>query len=157
MDTYLTINAISNGEYKENKSRFLAFAYPIERLEQVKELLDKIKKEYYDARHHCYAYKIGVDKEQVSRAFDDREPSHTAGDMILGAIDSKSLTNVLIIVVRYFGGIKLGASNLAKAYKQASFLAIENATIVEKTIMANINFSFDFAVITQVNKFLKDN
>lgn len=157
MDTYLTINSTSQGEYKENKSRFIAFAYGIERVEEVKNLVDRLKKDYYDARHHCYAYKIGVGKEQLSRAFDDREPSHTAGDMILGAIESKKLTNVLIVVVRYFGGIKLGASNLAKAYKQASLIALDNAQIIEKTLTSNIAFSFDFSIMTQINKFLKDN
>lgn len=157
MDTYLTINSTSQGEYKENKSRFIAFAYSIERVEEVKILVDRLKKDYYDARHHCYAYKIGVGKEQLSRAFDDREPSHTAGDMILGAIESKQLTNVLIVVVRYFGGIKLGASNLAKAYKQASLIALDNAQIIEKTLTSNIEFSFDFSIMTQINKFLKDN
>lgn len=157
MDTYLTINSTSQGEYKENKSRFIAFAYSIERVEEVKNLVDRLKKDYYDARHHCYAYKIGVGKEQLSRAFDDREPSHTAGDMILGAIESKKLTNVLIVVVRYFGGIKLGASNLAKAYKQASLIALDNAQIIEKTLTSNIAFSFDFSIMTQINKFLKDN
>lgn len=157
MDTYLTINSTSQGEYKENKSRFIAFAYSIERVEEVKILVDRLKKDYYDARHHCYAYKIGVGKEQLNRAFDDREPSHTAGDMILGAIEAKKLTNVLIVVVRYFGGIKLGASNLAKAYKQASLIALDNAQIIEKTLTSNIEFSFDFSLMTQINKFLKDN
>ncbi len=157
MDTYLTINSTSQGEYKENKSRFIAFAYSIERVEEVKILVDKLKKDYYDARHHCYAYKIGVGEEQISRAFDDREPSHTAGDMILGAIESKKLTNILIVVVRYFGGIKLGASNLAKAYKQASILALDNAHIIEKIITSEIEFSFDFSIMSQINKFLKDN
>lgn len=157
MDTYLTINSISQGEYKENKSRFIAFAYSIERVEEVKILVDKLKKDYYDARHHCYAYKIGVGEEQISRAFDDREPSHTAGDMILGAIESKKLTNVLIVVVRYFGGIKLGASNLAKAYRQASLIALDNALIIEKIITSDIEFSFDFSIMAQINKFLKDN
>lgn len=157
MDTYLTINSTSQGEYKENKSRFIAFAYSIERVEEVKILVDKLKKDYYDARHHCYAYKIGVGEEQISRAFDDREPSHTAGDMILGAIESKKLTNILIVVVRYFGGIKLGASNLAKAYKQASILALDNAHIIEKIITSEIKFSFDFSIMSQINKFLKDN
>ncbi len=157
MDTFLTINANSKGEYKENKSRFLSFAYPIETIEEAKRIVDQLKKEYYDARHHCYAYKIGTGKEQNSRAFDDREPSHTAGDMILGAMESKNLTNILIVVVRYFGGIKLGASNLAKAYKQASLSAIEEAQIMEKVIHQNIVFSFDFSIISQINKFLKDN
>ena len=157
MDTFFTIKQTSKGEYKENKSSFLAFAYPVEDTEQVKQFVDNLKKEYYDARHHCFAYKIGIGKEVQSRAFDDREPSHTAGEKILGAIESKNLTNVLIVVVRYFGGIKLGASNLAKAYRQASMEALENAEIIERTITEDIVFSFDFSVMASVNKFLKDN
>lgn len=157
MDTFFTIKQTSKGEYKENKSSFLAFAYPIENAEQVKQIVDNLKKEYYDARHHCFAYKIGIGKEVQSRAFDDREPSHTAGEKILGAIESKNLTNVLIVVVRYFGGIKLGASNLAKAYKQASMEALGNAEIIERTITEDILFSFDFSIMANVNKFLKDN
>lgn len=157
MDTFFTIKQASKGEYKENKSSFLAFAYPIENAEQVKQFVDNLKKEYYDARHHCFAYKIGIGKEVQSRAFDDREPSHTAGEKILGAIESKNLTNVLIVVVRYFGGIKLGASNLAKAYKQASMEALGNAEIIERTITEDILFSFDFSIMANVNKFLKDN
>lgn len=157
MDTFFTIKQTSKGEYKENKSSFLAFAYPVENAEQVKQFVDNLKKEYYDARHHCFAYKIGIGKEVQSRAFDDREPSHTAGEKILGAIESKNLTNVLIVVVRYFGGIKLGASNLAKAYKQASMEALGNAEIIERTITEDILFSFDFSIMANVNKFLKDN
>lgn len=157
MDTFFTIKQASKGEYKENKSTFLAFAYPVENAEQVKQIVDNLKKEYYDARHHCFAYKIGIGKEVQSRAFDDREPSHTAGEKILGAIESKNLTNVLIVVVRYFGGIKLGASNLAKAYKQASMEALGNAEIIERTITEDILFSFDFSIMANVNKFLKDN
>lgn len=157
MDTFFTIKQTSKGEYKENKSTFLAFACPIENAEQVKQFVDNLKKEYYDARHHCFAYKIGIGKEVQSRAFDDREPSHTAGEKILGAIESKNLTNVLIVVVRYFGGIKLGASNLAKAYKQASMEALGNAEIIERTITEDILFSFDFSIMANVNKFLKDN
>lgn len=157
MDTFFTIKQTSKGEYKENKSTFLAFAYPVEDTEEVKQFVDNLKKEYYDARHHCFAYKIGIGKEVQSRAFDDREPSHTAGEKILGAIESKNLTNVLIVVVRYFGGIKLGASNLAKAYKQASMEALGNAEIIERTITEDILFSFDFSIMANVNKFLKDN
>lgn len=157
MDTFFTIKQTSKGEYKENKSSFLAFAYPVEDTEEVKQFVDNLKKEYYDARHHCFAYKIGIGKEVQSRAFDDREPSHTAGEKILGAIESKNLTNVLIVVVRYFGGIKLGASNLAKAYKQASMEALGNAEIIERTITEDILFSFDFSIMANVNKFLKDN
>lgn len=157
MDTFLTIKQSCKGEYKENKSSFLAFAYPIENTEEVKQFVENLKKEYYDARHHCFAYKIGIGKDAQTRAFDDREPSHTAGEKILGAIESNNLTNILIVVVRYFGGIKLGTSNLAKAYKQASMEALDNAEIIEKTITEDIRFSFDFSVMANVNKFLKDN
>lgn len=157
MDTFFTIGQACKGEYKENKSSFLAFAYPVEKVEEVKEKIDNLKKEYYDARHHCYAYRIGMGKEVLSRAFDDREPSHTAGERILGAIESRNLTNVLIVVVRYFGGIKLGASNLAKAYRQASLNALDESQVIERKVMERIVFDFDFSVMNQINKLLKDN
>ncbi|MCF0210425.1 MAG: YigZ family protein [Bacteroidales bacterium] len=157
MDKFLTIKTASQGEYKERKSSFLAFAYPVSDAEQVKDLVANLKKEYYDARHHCYAWRIGVENQAQYRTFDDREPAHSAGDMIFSAIESNNLTNILIVVVRYFGGIKLGASNLAKAYKTSAQEAINNAEIIEKTIEAQIRFSFDYSLMAKVNKFLKDN
>lgn len=157
MDTFQTIKEASKGEYKERKSSFLSFAYPIQSPDEVKDLVDALKKEYYDARHHCFAWRTGIEKQEQHRAFDDREPAHTAGDMIYGVIESKQLTNILIVVVRYFGGIKLGASNLAKAYRQAAEEVVANATIIEQTLQSNIKFSFPYSIMSQVNKFIKDN
>lgn len=157
MDTFLTIKDLSKGEYKEKKSSFLAFTYPIKNTEEVKNIVESLKKEYYDARHHCFAWKIGIGKEEQHRAFDDREPAHTAGDMIYGVIESHQLTNILIVVVRYFGGIKLGASNLSKAYRQAAEESIANANIIEKTLEYTLSFTFPFSLMSQINKFLKDN
>lgn len=157
MDTFLTIVENSKGEYKERKSSFLSFAFPVENENKVKDELEKIKKQFYDARHHCYAYKIGIEKECRTRAFDDREPAHTAGDMILGAIESANLTNVFIVVVRYFGGIKLGASNLSKAYRQAAAAAIDNAEIVSRTLQEDIVFDFEYSCVSAINRFFKEN
>lgn len=157
MDSYLTIEKPSQGEYKEKRSRFIAFAFPVNNQEEVKPLLEKIKKDYFDARHHCFAYKINDNETIIKRCFDDREPSHTAGDMIYAAIESKDLMNILIVVVRYFGGTLLGASNLARAYRQAAMEAINNSKIITKTIEETIVFSFSYAIIPQINKFLKEN
>jgi len=116
-DTYFTIKHESEGFYKEKGSKFLAFAYPVQDEAAVKERTSELKKVYYDARHHCYAYILGHDGEQY-RASDDGEPNHSAGDPILGQIKSNNLTNTLIVVVRYFGGTKLGISGLINAYKK---------------------------------------
>lgn len=157
MDEYLTIETTSKAEYKEKRSRFIAFAFPINDIQQVKPIIDNIKNKYFDARHHCFAYKINEGETINKRVFDDREPSHTAGDMIYSAIESKNITNILIVVVRYFGGTLLGASNLARAYRQAAIESINNATIITKTIEETIIFKFSYNVVSQVNKLLKEN
>lgn len=163
MPSYKTIKAVAKGEYKEMKSKFLSFAYPISSPEQVKGLVDTLKAEYFDARHHCFAWRLdesAVEDDKniaLCRTNDDREPNNTAGVPILSAIDSNELKNILIVVVRYFGGIKLGASNLAKAYRYAAQDAIDNSEIITQTPQAKITFSFDFSVMGAVNKFLKDN
>ena len=157
MPSFKTIQAPSESVYKELKSRFLSYAYPIQSEEDVKPLVFNLKNKYFDARHHCYAYRIGIGKDSILRTNDDREPSHSAGEPILAAIDSKELTDILIVVVRYFGGIKLGAANLSKAYRQAALNAINIANIITQTPQDNIDFTFDFAIMGQVNKFLKDN
>lgn len=157
MDEYLTIETTSKAEYKEKRSRFIAFAFPINDIQQVKPIIDDIKNKYFDARHHCFAYKINEGETINKRVFDDREPSHTAGDMIYSAIESKNITNILIVVVRYFGGTLLGASNLARAYRQAAIESINNATIITKTIEETIIFKFSYNVVSQVNKLLKEN
>ena len=129
-DTYKTIASTSEGIYKEKGSKFLAFAIPVVSEAEIKEHIDKIKKEYYDARHHCYAYILGADKATY-RINDDGEPSGTAGRPIHGQLLSKDLTNTLVVVVRYFGGIKLGVSGLITAYKAATKDALDNAVVIE--------------------------
>ncbi len=164
MSAFKTISTPSCSEYKEMKSKFLSFAYPISCVEDVKPLVDNLKAEYFDARHHCFAWRLDeqyINKNEKNiatyRTNDDREPNNTAGVPILSAIDSNELKNILVVVVRYFGGIKLGASNLAKAYRQAAQNAIEEAEIILQIPKSPIVFSFDFVIMGQVNKFLKDN
>ena len=154
-DKYLTINAPSEGLYKEKGSKFIAFAIPVSNVEQIKEILEEKRKEHHDARHVCYAYILGVDKADY-RSNDDGEPSGTAGRPILGSILSAGVTNVLIAVVRYFGGTKLGTSGFINAYKVASADALENAEIIEKTVDEEIHISFDYLVMNDVMKIIKD-
>jgi uncharacterized YigZ family protein len=154
-DTYLTISTISEGLYKEKGSKFLAFAIPVTSVSEVKTILEEKRKVYYDARHVCYAYLIGEETKE-SRSNDDGEPSGTAGKPILGAILSKQLTNVLIVVVRYFGGTKLGTSGLINAYREASFDALENNEIIEKTIETPIEINFDYISMNDVMKVIKE-
>lgn len=154
-DIYKTIQALSEGLYKEKGSKFVAFAYPVENEEQIKEIVAAIKVKYYDARHHCYAYVLGVERKNF-RMNDDGEPSSTAGRPILGQITSYGLTNILIVVVRYFGGIKLGVSGLIAAYKAATADALQNAVIVEKTVNQHLYIRFDYLVINAVMKVIKE-
>lgn len=154
-DAYNTIKSPSEGLYKEKGSKFLAFAYPVRTVEEVKAHLDALRKDYYDARHHCYAYILGANKE-VWRANDDGEPSGTGGRPIYGQLLSADLTNTLIVVVRYFGGILLGASGLANAYKAAARDAIEHADIVEKTIDVRYCLRFEYALLNDVMRLLKE-
>ncbi|MDX5420666.1 MAG: YigZ family protein [Hymenobacteraceae bacterium] len=142
-DTYRTIEAPSEGLYKEKGSKFIALAYPVYSEEEVKEIMADLKKQYYDARHHCYAYSLGADKGRY-RANDDGEPNHSAGDPILGQIRSADLSNILIVVVRYFGGTKLGVSGLINAYKTAAADALEHATVVEKheTVLLQAHYAY---------------
>ena len=154
-DTYLTLPTISEGLYKEKGSKFLAFAIPVSSVAEVKSILEEKRKEFYDARHVCYAYIIGMESRE-SRSNDDGEPSGTAGKPILGALLSKQLTNVLIIVVRYVGGTKLGTSGLINAYKEASFDAIANNEIIEKKIEAPIEIYFDYICMNDVMRIIKE-
>lgn len=154
-DTYHTILNPSQGLFKDRGSKFLAFAFPVCSDNDIKQLLDKLKKEYFDARHHCFAYRLGADMK-VFRAFDDGEPSNSAGKPILGQIVANNLTNILIIVVRYFGGTLLGVGGLIQAYRNASADAIANAKIVEKEVMDTIHLSFDYALQNNVNRVLKE-
>lgn len=152
---YLTIEAISEGVYKEKGSKFFAYAYPVKTEEEIKGIVKELRKEYYDARHHCFAFMLGADQKRF-RANDDGEPSNSAGNPILGQIRSTNLTNILIVVVRYFGGTKLGVSGLIHAYKTAAFDAIENAKIVAEDLTEIINIQFEYLAMNDVMKVIKD-
>jgi uncharacterized YigZ family protein len=154
-DTFKTIKDISKGIYTEKRSKFLAFAIPVESIEDIKTIVAEYQKEYYDARHVCYAYMIGPERNDF-RANDNGEPSGTAGKPILGQINSNELTNILIIIVRYFGGIKLGTSGLIVAYKQAAAEAIANAEIIEKTVDEDIAFMFEYPFLNEVMRVVKE-
>lgn len=154
-DIYKTIATPTEGIYKEKGSKFLAYAYPVRSEEEVKEYVQALKKEYFNARHHCYAYRIGGHGENF-RANDDGEPSGTAGKPILGQLLSNKLTNVLVVVVRYFGGIKLGTSGLIVAYRTATADAIANAEIIEQTINQQLEISFGYTVMNDVMRIIKE-
>lgn len=154
-DTYKTIKALGEGLYKEKGSRFIAFAYPVATTDEVKTLVDAKKKEFHDARHVCYAYRINPSKIEF-RGNDDGEPSGTAGRPMLGCLQSQELVNVVLIVVRYFGGIKLGTSGLANAYKVASEDALLHCEIEERTIDAIFNIQFDYFYLNDVMRITKD-
>lgn len=153
-DTYKTLQHESQGIYTEKGSKFIAFALPVTTEEEIKGKLAEIKKKYYDARHHCYAYILGPDKA-VFRMNDDGEPSSTAGRPIYGQLLSHDITNVLIVVVRYFGGTKLGVPGLINAYRTAAKDAIEANTIIEKTIDETYEIRFDYAAMNPVMQILK--
>ena len=154
-DAYKSIAARSEGLFKDNGSRFIAFAFPVETPDQVKSIVDSLKKEYHDARHHCYAYRLGYQGD-VFRANDDGEPSGSAGRPILGQIDTLGLSDVLVVVVRYFGGIKLGIPGLIRAYKTSTADALSQAEIIEKVAGKNWQLSFDYLSMNAVMKVLKD-
>lgn len=154
-DSFKTIAFIAEGTYSEKRSKFLAFAIPVTTVDEVKQYVAEYQKRYYDARHACYAYMLGAERTEF-RANDNGEPSGTAGKPILGQINSYGLTNILIIVVRYFGGIKLGTSGLIVAYRQAAIEALENAQIIEKTVDDDITFTYEFPMMNAVMKIVKD-
>ncbi|MDR2563758.1 MAG: IMPACT family protein [Prevotellaceae bacterium] len=154
-DTYYTISAPSEGVYKEKGSRFLAFAYPLGDESEVRQLLTALKKKYYDARHHCFAYRLGASGE-IWRASDDGEPSGTGGKPILGQLTSKNLTCVAIFVVRYFGGIKLGVSGLINAYRTAAADAIANAEIIEQEVKDTLTLKYSYDDMNPIMKIIKD-
>lgn len=155
-DTYWTIAAPTVGEYREKSSKFLAYAFEIRTEQDVRQHLDAIRKEHFKATHHCYAYRLGTNGTTY-RANDDGEPSGTAGRPILGQIDSFGLTNVLIVVVRYYGGIKLGTSGLKEAYKVSARLALEPAQRVERIVEQPFALTFEYAQLSEVMGFLKEN
>lgn len=154
-DTYLSIAGPSAGLFRDNGSRFLAFAYPVGTEAEVKEIVSSLKREYHDARHHCYAYRLGY-RGDVFRANDDGEPSGSAGRPILGQIDSRGLSDVLVVVVRYFGGVKLGIPGLIRAYRTSTDDALSHAEVVEKTATAAFAVEFGYMSMNQVMKLLKD-
>ena len=154
-DTYKTIIAPTEGIYKEKGSKFLSFAIPVSSADEVKEIVKNYRKEYYDSRHVCYAYMLGADRKEF-RANDDGEPSGTAGRPILGQINSRELTNILVIVVRYFGGILLGTGGLVVAYKEATTDALDQAEVIEKTVDETISIVFDYVLMNEVMRIIKD-
>ena len=154
-DTYRTISDLSEGYYTEKRSRFLSIALPVRTPDEVKTQLDIYRKKYYDARHVCWAYMLGPDRTTF-RANDDGEPSSTAGKPILGQINSNNLTDILIIVVRYFGGIELGTSGLIVAYRTAAAEAIAAARIEERTVDETITITFEYPHLNSVMRIVKE-
>ncbi len=154
-DIYKTIKSPSKGIFRDKGSKFIAFAYPAHDQESVKSIIESLRKQYHDARHHCYAYMIGYQRK-VWRINDDGEPSGTAGRPILGQINSNGLTNILIVVIRYFGGTLLGVPGLINAYKTAAAEAIKNAEIIECTVKDYYEVTFPFESMNDVMKILKD-
>lgn len=154
-DEYRTIQAKSEGLYKEKGSKFIALAFPVKDEIEIKVILQELRKSYYDARHHCYAYRLEPDKKKF-RSNDDGEPSGSAGKPILGQLHSFDLTNILIVVIRYFGGTKLGVSGLINAYRTAARDAIENTTILTETERKVYKIKFDYIRLNNVMKIIKD-
>lgn len=155
MPSFQSIKATSEGFYKEKGSKFLAFAFPVQTEDDIKQRLDDLRKQYYDARHHCYGYILG-NKSDKYRANDDGEPNHSAGDPILGQIRSKDLTNTLVVVVRYFGGTKLGVSGLIAAYKTAAKEALDAAEVIETTIKDEVLINFSYEQTSDVMRLAKE-
>jgi uncharacterized YigZ family protein len=155
IDKYLTIRVVSTGIYKDKGSKFLAFAYPVKEENEIKDIVDKLKKEYFDARHHCYAWRLGAEK-LAFRANDDGEPSGTAGKPILGQMIANDLTNILVVVVRYFGGTLLGTSGLINAYRAATADVIANAQIIESFVLLTCKLEFGYEQMNAVMKIVKD-
>lgn len=154
-DTYKTITDVAEGIYTEKRSKFIAVALPVRTIEEIKSHLEAYQKKYYDARHLCYAYMLGHERKDF-RANDNGEPSGTAGKPILGQINSNELTDILILVVRYFGGIKLGTSGLIVAYKAAAAEAISSATILEKTVDEEVTILFEYPFMNDVMRIVKE-
>lgn len=153
-DAYQTISSPSTGEFRDRGSKFLAYAFPVSNESDWQQYLEQVKKEHPKARHHCYAYRLGLDANNF-RANDDGEPSGTAGRPILGQIDSFGLTNVFVVVVRYFGGTLLGTSGLINAYKLSTQDALQQADIIEKIVEDSIRINFDYAFMGEVMNAVK--
>lgn len=152
-DTYQTIQTPTTGEYKEKGSKFIAYAYQVADITAVKECLEEVRKLHNKARHHCYAYRLGLDNNNY-RANDDGEPSGTAGRPILGQLDSFGLRHVLVVVVRYFGGTKLGTSGLKRAYKESTIDALQQAAIVEKIVTKQFVLTYEYAATADVMNYV---
>lgn len=154
-DSFLTIKAGSEGLFKDRGSKFLSFAYPVTTEEEVRMRLEALRKKYHDARHHCYGWRLKAD-HSMSRANDDGEPSNSAGKPILNQIESRDLTNVLVVVIRYFGGTLLGVGGLINAYRTATSEALDKCKIVKKYIYRSFNVSFEYAMMNEVMKIIKE-
>ena len=154
-DTYKTITGVVDSCYTEKRSRFIAYAVPVRTVEEVKEQVDKFRKQYYDARHVCWAYMLGPDRSTF-RANDDGEPSGTAGKPILGQINSLELTDILVVVIRYFGGIKLGTGGLIVAYRAAAAEALSLAEIEERTVDEEITVQFEYPFLNGIMRIIKE-
>jgi len=154
-DLFKTIEAPSEGIFKDKGSKFLAFAYPVSSEEEIKEHMEHLRKAYHDARHHCFAWRLGADMERF-RANDDGEPSGSAGKPILGQIQSHDLTNILVVVVRYFGGTLLGVGGLIRAYRSAASGALDQARIIELKVYEKLKLEFEYERMNSVMKVIKD-
>ena len=154
-DEYKTIASTSEGYYTEKRSKFLAFAHHVQTVDEVKDIIAQYRKKYYDARHICYAYMLGAERTEF-RANDDGEPSSTAGKPILGQINSNELTDILIVVVRYYGGVNLGTSGLIIAYREAAADAINHATIETRQVEEIVKYSFAYPQMNDVMRIVKD-
>lgn len=154
-DTYLTIGAPAEGLYKEKGSKFIAYAFPVSNEQQIKDIASRLKKEHHSARHLCFAWRLGADYA-LFRVNDDGEPSGTAGKPIFGQIQLHRLSDILVVVVRYFGGILLGTSGLTNAYKQAAADALTNAVILEKIVETTIEVKFDYLAMNDFMQILKE-
>ena len=154
-DEYKTIAATSEGFYSEKRSKFLAFAHHVESVDDIKELIAGYRKKYYDARHVCYAYMLGAERKDF-RANDDGEPSSTAGKPILGQINSQELTDILVVVVRYYGGVNLGTSGLIVAYREATADALAQATIETRQVEEQVKYSFAYPLMNDVMRIVKE-
>ena len=155
MDSYRTIRTLAEGTYSEKRSKFLAFAMPVRSVEEVKQFVAEYQKKYYDARHVCYAYMLGAERTEF-RANDNGEPSGTAGKPILGQINSNELTDILIVVVRYYGGVNLGTSGLIVAYREAAADAIAHSEIETRQIEEVITYSFAYPMMNDVMRIVKE-
>ena len=153
-DFYFTIDKTGTAEFKDRGSKFIAYVWPINNTDDFKKQMDAVKKEHPKASHHCFAYRLGLDKN-VYRVGDDGEPSGTAGKPILGQIDSKQLTNLLVVVVRYFGGTLLGVPGLINAYKSAASMVLQVTPVVQKPVEVNYRVQFDYTVVNEVMMVVK--